>query len=213
MKAMEMGVDTLEFDLQRTQDRVLVLMHDETVDRTTDGTGRVDEMTLEQFKLLKTDSGYTAPSLEEVFQTVQDKKVGIILDIKVLKADAVPEIYALVEKYGLGDRVVYETSYPKIAKAIEEFNPDLISAIYPAWPPLAFYYAKKYHLDCVSIYYPFANSLAVKKAQKNGYKYVVWTVDKEDLIDKFEKLKVDGIMTDDPALFKNSSENSCGCKK
>ena len=155
LKAVGMGVDDLEFDLQRTQDRVYVIMHDETVDRTTDGIGRVDQMTLAQFKQLKTAGGYTPPTFEELLQALKDKPVGIILDIKVRKEDSIPEIYALVEKYDFSDRVVYETSYPNIAKAIEKFNPDLISAIYPAWPPSAFYYAKKYQLDCVSLYYPF----------------------------------------------------------
>lgn len=211
-KAVEMGVDAVEFDVQRTKDRVYVLMHDATVDRTTNGKGRVDEMTLEQFKSLRTKSNYTPPTLEEVFNYLKDRDVAIILDIKVKNEDAIPDLYALVEKYKLGDRTVYESSYPKIAKAIEEFNPALFSAIYPAWPPSAFYYAKKYHLDSVSLYYPFANSLAVKKARKNGYKIMVWTVNKPKLIDKFEKkLKVDGIMTDDPALF--NPANSSGCAK
>jgi len=214
LKAIEMGVDAVEFDVQRTKDRIYVIMHDETVDRTTNGYSRVDKLTIDQFKKLKTKSGYTPPTLEEVFEALKTKNVGIIMDIKLKQEDAVPELYALVEKYGLSDRMIYETSYPKIARAIEEFNPDLISAIYPAWPPSAFYYAKKYKLDCVSIYYPFASSLAVKKAKKQNYKIVVWTVNRENLIKKFENdLKVDGIMTDDPALFHTGSENSCGCRK
>jgi len=213
-KAVEMGVDAVEFDIQRTKDGVYVIMHDETVDRTTNGSGRVDEMTLEEFQKLKTASGYTPPTLEAVLEYLKTTDVGIIMDIKCKKPDAIPDIYAIVERLGLSERVVYETSYPKVAKAIEEFNPELISAIYPAWPPSAFSYAKKYKLDCVSLYYPFANKLAVDKARKNGYKIVVWTVNKPKLIQKFrDDLKVDGIMTDDPGQFNAGTNDSCGCGK
>jgi len=57
-------------------------------------------------------------------------------------------------------------------------------------------------LDCVSLYWPFAGPLYVKIAQDNGYKVMVWTINKKKWIKWFEnKLKVDGIMTDDPRLF------------
>ncbi len=202
LKAVELGVDMVEFDIQRTRDGVYVLMHDPTVDRTTNGSGRVDEMTLKEFKKLKTKSGYTPPTLEEVFQALKPLGVSMILDIKVKDPDCIPDIYQLVEKYGLGDRVVYESSYPKIAKAIEKFKPELVSAIYPAWPRSAFWFAQAYGLDCVSLYWPFAGPLYVKIAQDNGYKVMVWTINKKKWIKWFEnKLKVDGIMTDDPRLF------------
>jgi glycerophosphoryl diester phosphodiesterase len=214
-KAIEMGVDTIEFDVQRSSDRVYVVIHDPTVDRTYNGKGLVEQMTLAQLKQLKTAGGYPMPTLEELFALLQTKKdLGIIMDIKVKGEDAIPDLYALVEKYGLGDRMVYETSYPKIAKAIEKFNPDLVSAIYPAFAPSAIYYAKKYRLDSVSIYYPFASKWMLDQARKGGFKFVVWTVNDEKNIDKFgNRLKVDGIMTDDPGLFKALSKSSCGCQK
>ena len=52
------------------------------------------------------------------------------------------------------------------------------------------------------------------EARKDGFKFVVWTVDDEKHIEKFQnQFKVDGIMTDDPALFKSVPEKSCGCQK
>jgi len=175
LKAVELGVDMVEFDIQRTRDGV--------------------------YKL-RTKSGYTPPTLEEVFQALKPLGVSMILDIKVKDPDCIPDIYQLVEKYGLGDRVVYESSYPKIAKAIEKFKPELVSAIYPAWPRSAFWFAQAYGLDCISLYWPFAGPLYVKIAQDNGYKVMVWTINKKKWIKWFEsKLKVDGIMTDDPRLF------------
>jgi glycerophosphoryl diester phosphodiesterase len=212
-KAIEIGVDDVEFDIQRTKDGVFVIMHDQTVDRTTDGHGAIKDMTVAEFKKLKTKSGFTPPTLEETLAYLKTTNVGVILDIKYPDPKCIPAVYALVEKYGLVSRTVFETSYPKVGEAIEKFNPDLVSALYPAWPPSALYYAKKYKMDCVSIYYPFATPLYRKLAEKNGFKFVVWTVDKEKQIKYFEnKLHVDGIMTDDPNLFK-SADSGCGCGK
>jgi len=211
-KAIEIGVDAVEFDIQRTKDGVYVLLHDSTVNRTTNGKGKIAEMELAEFKKLKTKSGYTLPTLEETLAFLKETEVGIILDIKVKDPNCISEIHSLAEKYGLVERSVFESSYPKVAKAIEEFKPELLSAIYPPWPPSAYHYAKKYNLDCVSLFYPFANSWEVERAKKAGFKVVVWTVNKPKLIKRFEeKRKVDGIMTDDPRLFEVN--NNCGCRR
>lgn len=214
-QAIEIGVDTVEFDIQRTKDGVFVVIHDPTVDRTLNGKGLVSSMTLAEFKQLKTASGFTPPTLEEVFQYLKPLSVGIILDIKVNDSKCIPAVYAVVDKYGLVNRTVFETTSPKVGKAIEEFKPELVSAIYPAWPPSALMIAKKYKMDCISIYYPFASHLYRKMAEKQGIKFVVWTVNKPKTIDRFEnKLKVDGIMTDDPNLFKAAPEKKCSaCQK
>jgi glycerophosphoryl diester phosphodiesterase len=209
MKGVELGVDSVEFDIQRTKDGVFVLMHDPKVDRTTDGKGLVSSMTLAEVKKLKTKSGYTLPTLEEVLAALKPTKVGIILDIKLNDPKSIPDVYALVEKYGLVERTVFETSSPKVAKAIEKFNPELVSAIYPVLQFLANFYAEKYNIDIISLNYNFANPHEIKMAHKNNRKIVVWTVDDAAKIVKFQKAKVDGIMTDDPNLF----SKGCGCGK
>ena len=60
------GVDYLEFDVQMTKDGVLVVIHDETVDRTTNGTGAVRDLTLEQIRALDAGQGEKVPTFEEV---------------------------------------------------------------------------------------------------------------------------------------------------
>ena len=208
-KAIEIGVDDVEFDIQRTKDGIFVVMHDPTVDRTTNGHGAISSMTLAEFQALKTTSGYTPPTLEQVLAYLKTTNAGIILDIKYPDPKCIPDVYAIVDKFGLVSRTVFETTSPKVGKAIEEFKPELVSAIYPAWPPSALMTAKKYKMDCVSIYYPFASKLYLKMAQKHGIKFVVWTVDKAKTIERFEKMGVDGIMTDDPNLFKQVSGTKC----
>lgn len=96
INAWEMGVDVLEFDVHMTKDGLLVAIHDPTVDRTTNGTGKVNEMTLKEIKKLDAgyyfqnekgehpfrDKGITIPTVEEIFETIKDDDMLYIIEIK-----------------------------------------------------------------------------------------------------------------------------------
>ncbi len=201
--AADMGVDMVEFDIQRTADGVFVLMHDETVDRTTDGTGRVDEMTVEEFLQLKTKSGYTPPTLEMTLDWLDTNELSFILDFKIDQADEASELIEQVEDHGLLDRAVFESPVPEVAGMIEELRPDVVTAIYPTNMFLMRYYLKKYDVDIASYQYLFANPLEIELAKNKGKRVMVWTVNSAFMVRWFERLEVDGIMTDDPAYFKD----------
>ena len=199
--AVELGVDMVEFDIQRTRDGVFVLMHDETVNRTTDGTGRVDQMTLEEFKKLKTTSGFTPPTLEQTLLWLSTNEVYFILDFKITDPDQAAELIALVEAHGLLDRAVFESPDPKVVAMVEQMRPDIITAVYPLNMPMMRYYLYKYDIDIASYQYLFVNPLELFLAQKQGKRVIVWTVNSPGLVKWFIKLGVDGIMSDDPRLF------------
>jgi len=199
--AVDMGVDMLEFDIQRTKDGVFVLMHDETVERTTDGSGRVDEMTLAEFKELKTGRGYTPPTLEETLSWLANEEVDFILDFKITDPEKAKALIALVESYNLLDRAIFESPDPSVAGMIEKLRPDIVTSIYPTNMLGMRYYLKKYDIDVPSYQYIFANPLEVWLVKLSGKKMMVWTVNKKGLINWFELLGVDGVMTDDPNLF------------
>ncbi|MBE3558498.1 MAG: glycerophosphodiester phosphodiesterase [Ktedonobacteraceae bacterium] len=135
--ADSIGVDMLETDIHMTKDGYLVLIHDSTVDRTTNGTGRVDSYTLSDLK--KLDAGYrfkdlqgqysyrgkgvTIPTLEELFQTYGQKYL-YNLEMK----DAYPKngpsqieakLLALIQKYHLEKRVVVTSFHQEL---IDHFN-------------------------------------------------------------------------------------------
>ncbi len=199
--AVDYGVDMVEFDILRTSDGVLVLMHDETVDRTTDGTGRVDEMTLAEFQQLRTESGFQPPTLAEVLTYFEGNDVNITLDFKIPDEQFAKELTKLVAEHGLNDRAVFESPVPKVAGAIENVSPGLITATYPVKMPFMLFYAKKHDIDVVSYMYIFANPIEVALAHAHGKKVLVWTVNSKGLIKWFKFIGVDGIMTDDPRLF------------
>ena len=76
------GVDIVEMDPRQTRDGVLVLMHDETVDRTTDGTGLLSQMNWRQVQALQTHRGHRVPTLSEALQLAATLNLFVYIDIK-----------------------------------------------------------------------------------------------------------------------------------
>lgn len=82
-RAISYGVDVIEIDLRGTRDGEVIILHDETLERTTDGRGKVTDHTLEELKQLNAGSGESIPSYAEVLDLVADTGVKLLLDIKV----------------------------------------------------------------------------------------------------------------------------------
>ncbi len=124
-KARSLGVDVLEFDVHMTSDGHLVAIHDPTVDRTTDGSGKVNDMTLAEIKRL--DAGYsfqdehgsypyrgkgvTIPTVEEIFSATSDPDMLYIIEIKhtndpALYEEIATKLWGIIEKFRLEERVI-----------------------------------------------------------------------------------------------------------
>ena len=82
-RAISYGVDVIEIDLRGTRDGEVIILHDETLDRTTDGTGQVTDHTLGELKQLKAGEGESIPTYAEVLELVAGTGVKLLLDIKV----------------------------------------------------------------------------------------------------------------------------------
>ncbi|MBO7252246.1 MAG: glycerophosphodiester phosphodiesterase [Oscillospiraceae bacterium] len=116
--AMEMGADGFELDVHMSLDGHLVVIHDETVDRTTDGTGLVRELTLEQLKALdaangmSTFAGSRIPTLEEVFRLVQNTHHTVNVEVKTdewFYPGIEEACLELTKQMGLMDRVIFSS--------------------------------------------------------------------------------------------------------
>lgn len=128
--SLALGVDQLEFDVHMTADGHLVIMHDHTVDRTTDGTGLVREMTLAQVKSLdagaKKDpafAGCRVPTMEELMELVKDHPT-ITLDLELkdyptegmeaFAYESCDKALTVIDAYGFTDRVVVNSWSAKL---------------------------------------------------------------------------------------------------
>ena len=109
-----MGVDMIEIDLKKTKDGHLVLMHDETIDRTTHGKGRPSDYTLAELRQFRLKNGlgrvtpHPIPTLEEVLQLTSGK---ILINIDK-GYDYCQEVYALLQATGTTDQVVIKSGHP-----------------------------------------------------------------------------------------------------
>lgn len=124
-KGVEMKADYIEIDVQVTKDGELVVIHDTTVDRTTNGTGKVGDLTLEEIRQLDAGSwfsevyaGERVPTFEEVVDEFRGK-VGILIELKA------PELYPGVEKKIADTLIEQNMTTPKNNKIIiQSFNHD-----------------------------------------------------------------------------------------
>ncbi|WP_245604780.1 glycerophosphodiester phosphodiesterase [Paucisalibacillus globulus] len=123
--AHELGVDMLEFDIHMTKDDYLVSIHDPTVDRTTDGQGRVNDMTLEEVQALDAGAnfqdvngeysyrgkGVYIPTVDEIFSTINDSDMLYTIEIKDsndpdLYQEMSVLLWKLIQEYGLEENVL-----------------------------------------------------------------------------------------------------------
>ena len=98
-RAISYGVDVIEIDLRGTRDGEVIILHDETLERTTDGRGKVTDHTLAELKQLNAGGGASIPSYAEVLDLVSDTGVKLLLDIKVSSALDREKVVRLTESH------------------------------------------------------------------------------------------------------------------
>ncbi|UJH66953.1 glycerophosphodiester phosphodiesterase family protein [Allomuricauda sp. SCSIO 65647] len=111
-RCIDLGVDVIELDFRLTKDGYLVAMHDETVDRTTNGKGRVSDLTLEEIKKLRLKnacgvrhSRQQVPTLEEVMNLVKGK---VMVNLDKTESRWVREAYEVLKKTGTTDHAIFK---------------------------------------------------------------------------------------------------------
>lgn len=127
------GLCGIELDIQLTKDGHMVVIHDEKVDRTTNGTGFVKDYTLSEIKKLKIDAGCgryeTVPTIQEVFEILdKDIKNGLKINIELKNSNFYYEsmeekIVSLVHERGYQDNIVYSSFYAKSLELLHEIDP------------------------------------------------------------------------------------------
>ena len=123
--AMDMGADWIEFDLHESKDGVPVVIHDDTVDRTTNGHGKVRGMTFGQLEKLDAGNGQRIPSLQQVIDLAKGK---VKMDMEIKEEGIERDVADAIEKNGvIGECMVSSFLYGSIKK-VKELNPDIMTA-------------------------------------------------------------------------------------
>jgi glycerophosphoryl diester phosphodiesterase len=194
-KGIAVGVDFVEIDVRRTADGVLVVLHDETVNRTTNGKGRVDRLSLQEVKKLNTGNGEHIPTLEEVLKMVAGK-AGLMLELKV-KGVAQQTVEA-VREAGFTDPVIYASFLHDELKHVRTAHPAaslmvLFSGLYRASVACAAKYG-----PYVGLRHDKATRPLVDAFHRADLLVFVYTADAPSDIQHALSLDVDGVISNFP---------------
>jgi len=224
--AVELGADVLEMDLHISKDGVLVIMHDETVDRTTDGTGNLEEMTLNEIKQL--DAGYdwcqddgitypyrgqgiTVPTLEEVFQAFPDYHMTI--EIKKTDRSMAEPFCNLIREYGMQDKVLVASFHDERMDEFRQVCPEVATSSARQETTIFLLMSKAflgrlYSPKFYSLQVPEESSgitvmtaQFVRAAHERNLRVEPWTIDDPEQMQLYIDWGVDGLITDRPDLM------------
>ncbi|HXF86517.1 MAG TPA: glycerophosphodiester phosphodiesterase [Anaerolineales bacterium] len=228
-KAVEIGADVLEMDAHITRDGHIVLMHDETVDDTTDGTGLIEEMTLEELKQLDAaydwskDGGQTfpyrgqgirVPTLAEVFEKFPQMRY--VIEIKKSGIPVEQPLCDLIRQYNMQEKVLVASFHDAVMQTFRAACPEvatsasrgevtqfvLLGKIFLSGLVAPAYQAIQPPYDPAESYnIPIMTKRFIREAHAKNIRVEPWTVNDPELMRQYIEWGVDGIITDRPDLM------------
>ena len=216
-KAIEMGAVIIETDVHQTKDSVVVIMHDLSVDRTTNGKGLIKDISSSDFKQLsikqqKTILKENPPTLEEAIIAINGR-CKLLIELKKGNSyypNIEKHIVDLISKYNAQNWISTIHSFekePLINFAKRDSSINLQKLIVFNLPLVSFNFDKHFNKDDfknwegVNVYYKFCSKRVIKKIHKLGKTDYVWTVNKPRKARKLVKRGVDGIITNKPDIL------------
>lgn len=212
-KAVDLGADGVELDIQLTKDDQIVVIHDEKIDRTSDGKGWVKDYTLEElraFNYNRTKPEYKhadIPTMREVFELLKPTELFINIEIKtgVVFYEKIEEkILALTKEMGMEDRVCYSSFNHYTVTRIHELKPDAeVGFLYADGPIDMPSYGVKHGVNALHpALYNLQYDGFVKECKEKGLKLNVWTVNERPYMEMCCQYGVDAIITNYPDIAK-----------
>ena len=198
-RAIALGVDYVECDVRFTADRRFVLLHDDTLDRTTNGSGRVAEMAFDDVREFDAGQGERVPTLEELLDLIAG---GSRAHIELKGEGTAEPVLRLVESRGLlGDVVLTSGDTARLA-ALRALSPDVaIEHIYGDPPPDAIERALSVRAQRVSAHHKHATAAYVAAAHAAGLQVIAWPPNTVPEMQAAIDLGVDFICTDRPDVL------------
>jgi glycerophosphoryl diester phosphodiesterase len=197
-KAIELGVNAVELDVRRTRDDQLVVIHNANVNKTTDGNGSVNELTLNEIKGFVTEKGEKVPTLEEALQFL-GKRVTILVELKETGIEE--QVLNLVHKKGLTENIIIISFHEDALRKVRELDPEIITGLIYVRHKNPVQTALNLNAQYMLPLYRFTHSANIKKAHENGLKVIVWTINTAEEVAEYKKKGVDGIASDKPEIL------------
>ena len=211
-QAAEKGADAIEFDVKLTADGHVIILHDQKVDRTTDGKGDLRHFPLAALQDLDAGLWYSEqfrgeriPTVEQVFEMVGQR---IYMNIELTNYAApgdelIPKVVELVKKHGLQGRVLFSSFFARNLRKARALLPEVPRGLlaWPGWmglPARTFGWRGDYF--ALHPYFSDVSAGLVDRLHAQRKRLNVWTVNAQDDLKRMVGLGVEGVITDDPGL-------------
>jgi glycerophosphoryl diester phosphodiesterase len=188
--------DMVEVDVRLTRDGILVLMHDETVDRTTNGRGKIEDLSVEEIKTLDAN-GQKVPLLEEALILTRELGMGIIVE---MKEEGIEELVAEALK---GSNAIVSSFYHSSLREIKELSDIRTGVIISSLPVRPVELALWANAD--AIFPKRTNPRLFKDAHRHGIEIFPWTINTVEEAIWLLRLGADGLVTDNPCLLRKTA--------
>lgn len=216
-KAVDIGADGVELDIHLSRDGRLVVIHDEMLDRTTNGHGFVKDFTLAELKKLDasktmTNSGFCnlrIPTLGEVYELLADTELLVNVEVKnsiFLYPGILEKALEAEAKYGMSGRVLYSSFNHYAMQELKRISPQSKTGLlYSTMLIDPWNAATAANADALHPFFPcIANTpCMIPKCRKNGIAVNTWTVDEPEYIRAMFMLGVDSVITNKPDVAKS----------
>ncbi|MEX1311379.1 MAG: glycerophosphodiester phosphodiesterase family protein [Candidatus Sulfomarinibacteraceae bacterium] len=212
-RAIEVGADMVEIDVTMTADGHVILLHDETLDRTTDGLGAPTDMTLDEVRRLDAGSwfgpeyaGERIPTLDEALETVKGR---ILINVEI-KSEAVlhgvvPRVAAAIEEHGMIDQVVVSSFSPEALRLMKITDPAVVTAslfnkeLHTGRDPLEIVQevgSRGFNISAKRV-----TEAMIERCRTHGFPVAVYTVNDPGELRSLKDLGVNAVFTDHPDLM------------
>lgn len=218
-KAIEVGADGIELDVQMTKDGEVVVIHDETIKRTSNGKGYIKNMTLKELKQydfsygFKRYRGEKIPTLKEVMNLVLEQGITANIELKnsrIRYKGMEEKIVSLIEQMGLQNQIIYSSFNYESLRIIKKLDAEAKTGLIYSKGNLENFNDEK----LIGLYalHPCGKLLkrgeTVKIAKAKGLALNVWTINKEKEMKALMKMGVNAIITDKPELCRRVIESA-----
>jgi len=194
-------VDGVELDIHCTKDQHLVVIHDDTLDRTTDRQGKISQMSLEDISSANAGDGEKVPLLSEVFDFYNDKDQEIMVEIKSSNCEQL--LLKIIADYKIEDKIIIKSFNHRFLKTIRHLNKDVrIFPLLYGLPLDPVSLIKSIDGQGISISLSTVDQELVQQCHRSGYQVAVWNANTTEDFERLKSWSVDYICTDFPGVIK-----------
>lgn len=199
--AIALEVDGIELDVHSSRDGEIVVLHDFTVDRTTDGSGSVAELTLRELKELDAGENQSIPTLQEVIDEVRGR--GILLNIEIKPTGIEEQVLQIITHNDFFDQAIISSFLWPVLETVREIHSEVETGLlYLVDLEDPIQVAHELGVNALHPHCGLVTPQLVEKCHDSGLDINPWTVNDNQEMQRLIDLAVDSIITDYPTRLK-----------